>query len=309
MSKQVQVHAALFLVALIYGSNYSIAKEVMPEYVGPFGLIVIRVVSAAIFFGIFSRMVTKEKIVGKADNLRVILCGITGVAVNQLCFFAGLNLTAPINAALLMVIVPVVVLIFSAILLKERIGKRKVSGILIACVGALLLIYSSRSETTTGNIWGDLLIILNATSFGMYLVLVKPLMQKYKAITVVSRIFTVGAVIVVPFGFNQLLEPNYSSFPASIWVAILFMVFAVTIIAYLLNTWALRYANPSLVGAYIYLQPVMAVLIAVGMGSDVFTLQKALYALMIFVGVYLVSRTKQHTPARAKELEKEEVER
>ncbi|MDX5421935.1 MAG: DMT family transporter [Hymenobacteraceae bacterium] len=309
MSKQVQVHAALFLVALIYGSNYSIAKEVMPEYVGPFGLIVIRVVSAAIFFGIFSRMVTKEKIVGKADNLRVILCGITGVAVNQLCFFAGLNLTAPINAALLMVIVPVVVLIFSAILLKERIGKRKVSGILIACVGALLLIYSSRSETTTGNIWGDLLIILNATSFGMYLVLVKPLMQKYKAITVVSRIFTVGAVIVVPFGFNQLLEPNYSSFPTSIWVAILFMVFAVTIIAYLLNTWALRYANPSLVGAYIYLQPVMAILIAVGMGSDVFTLQKALYALMIFVGVYLVSRTKQHTPARAKELEKEEVER
>lgn len=297
-----QVHAALFLVALIYGSNYSIAKEVMPAYVGPFGLIVIRVVSAAIFFGIFSRLVTKEKIVGRADNLRVILCGVTGIAINQLCFFAGLNLTAPINAALLMVIVPVVVLIFSALLLKERVGKRKVSGILIACTGALLLIYSSHSESTTGNIWGDLLIILNATSFGMYLVLVKPLMQRYKAITIVSRIFTVGAVIVIPFGFNQLLAPDYSAFPLSIWLAILFMVFAVTIIAYLLNTWALRFANPSLVGAYIYLQPVMAILIAVGFGSDVFTLQKALYALMIFVGVYLVSRTKQHT---VKQVEKE----
>ncbi|WP_439881821.1 DMT family transporter [Pontibacter sp. MBLB2868] len=294
MSKQVQVHLALFLVALIYGSNYSIAKEVMPTYVGPFGLIVIRVVSAAIFFGILSRMVTKEKIVGRADNLRVILCGITGIAVNQLCFFAGLNLTAPINAALLMVIVPVVVLIFSAILLKERVGKRKISGILIACTGALLLIYSSRSESATGNIWGDILIILNATSFGMYLVLVKPLMQRYKAITIVSRIFTVGAVLVVPFGFNQLKTPDYSAFPVSIWLAILFMVFAVTIVAYLLNTWALRFANPSLVGAYIYLQPVMAIVIAVGLGSDVFNLQKALYALMIFIGVYLVSRTKQH---------------
>lgn len=298
MNRQVQVHGALFLVALIYGSNYSIAKEVMPAYVGPFGLIVIRVVSAAIFFGIFSRMVTKEKIVGRADNLRVILCGITGVAVNQLCFFAGLNLTAPINAALLMVIVPVVVLLFSAILLKERVGMRKVSGILIACTGALLLIYSSGSASTTGNIYGDLLIILNATSFGLYLVLVKPLMQKYKAITIVSRIFTVGAVLVVPFGFNQLVAPNYSSFPVSIWLAILFMVLAVTIIAYLLNTWALRYANPSLVGAYIYLQPVMAILIAVGMGSDVFTLQKAFFALMIFAGVYLVSRTKQRLPAK-----------
>lgn len=299
MNKQVQVHVALFLVALIYGSNYSIAKEVMPAYVGPFGLIVIRVLSAALFFGIFARFVTKEKIVGRADNIRVILCGVTGVAINQLCFFAGLNLTAPINAALLMVIVPVVVLIFSAMLLKERVGMQKVSGILLACTGALLLIYSSHGESTTGNLWGDLLIILNATSFGMYLVLVKPLMQKYKAITVVSRIFTVGAVLVIPFGWQQLAAPAYSTFPLSIWLAILFMVLAVTIIAYLLNTWALRYANPSLVGAYIYLQPVLAIVIAIGLGKDVFTLQKGLYALLIFAGVYLVSRTRQHAVVKA----------
>ncbi|GHA53924.1 DMT family transporter [Pontibacter akesuensis] len=297
MSKQVQVHAALFLVALIYGSNYSIAKEVMPFYVGPFGLIVIRVVSAALFFGIFARFVSKEKIVGWADNLRVILCGVTGVAVNQLCFFGGLNLTAPINAALLMVIVPVVVLVFSAILLRERIGTRKVTGIAVACLGAFLLIYTSRGESATGNLWGDLLIVLNATSFGLYLVLVKPLMQKYKAITIVSRIFTVGAVIVIPFGFSQLLTPDYTAFPTSIWVAIVFMVFAVTIVAYLLNTWALRYANPSLVGAYIYLQPVMAILIAVSVGKDEFTWQKGLYALLIFTGVYLVSRTRQKAAA------------
>ncbi|PKV63135.1 DMT family transporter [Pontibacter ramchanderi] len=299
MNKQVQVHASLFLVALIYGSNYSIAKEVMPEYVGPFGLIVIRVVSAAIFFGLLSRLVTKEKIVGRADNIRVVLCGVTGVAVNQLCFFAGLNLTAPINAALLMVIVPVVVLVFSALLLRERIGKRKVSGIAMACLGAFLLIYTSRGEQATGNLWGDLLIILNATSFGLYLVLVKPLMQRYKAITIVSRIFTVGAVLVIPFGWQQLLAPDYGSFPASIWLAILFMVFAVTIIAYLLNTWALRYANPSLVGAYIYLQPVMAILIAVAVGKDIFTVQKAAYALLIFAGVYLVSHSRQHALKKA----------
>ena len=295
MNKQVQVHASLFLVALIYGSNYSIAKEVMPAYVGPFGLIVIRVVSAALFFGLLARLVVREKIVGRADNIRVILCGVTGVAINQLCFFAGLNLTAPINAALLMVIVPVVVLVFSAMLLRERIGKQKVSGIALACVGAFLLIYTSRGEQATGNLWGDLLIILNATSFGLYLVLVKPLMQKYQAITIVSRIFTVGAVLVLPFGWQQLMAPDYSAFPVSIWLAILFMVFAVTIIAYLLNTWALRYANPSLVGAYIYLQPVMAILIAIALGKDVFTLQKAAFALLIFAGVYLVSHTRQNT--------------
>ncbi|MFT2009568.1 DMT family transporter [Pontibacter sp. 13R65] len=295
MNKQVQVHAALFLVALIYGSNYSIAKEVMPDYVGPFGLIIIRVVSAAIFFGLLSRLVVKERIIGWADNMRSIACGVTGIAINQLCFFGGLNLTAPINAALLMVISPVTVLIFSALLLKERVGSRKISGIVLACLGALLLISSSHSAGVTGNWLGDVLIILNATSFGMYLVLVKPLMAKYNAITVVSRIFLVGAFIVVPFGFNQALSPDYSSFPASIWAAILFMIIGVTIVTYLLNTWALKYANPSLVGIYIYLQPVLAILIAVWFGKDVFTIPKALYALMIFGGVYLVSRNKQLT--------------
>jgi drug/metabolite transporter (DMT)-like permease len=300
MNKQVQVHASLFVVALIYGSNYSIAKEVMPEYVGPFGLILIRVVSAAIFFGLLSRLVTKEKIVGRADNLRVIACGVTGIAVNQLCFFAGLNLTAPINAALLMVIIPVVVLLFSALLLKERVGWRKVTGIGVAFLGALLLISNSRSEGTTGNMYGDLLIILNAMSFGMYLVLVKPLMQKYKAITIVSRVFTVGAIIVVPFGFQQALEPSYSTMPNSIWLAIVFMVVAVTILTYLLNTWSLRYANPSLVGAYIYLQPVLAIIIAIALGKDVFTFQKAAYALLIFAGVYLVSHAKQNVVRKEK---------
>ncbi|MCC9135471.1 DMT family transporter [Pontibacter silvestris] len=294
MSKQVQVHMALFLVALIYGSNYSIAKEVMPTYVGPFGLIVLRVVSAAIFFGLFSRLITKEKIVGWPDNLRSIACGVTGVAINQLCFFGGLNLTAPINAALLMVISPVSVLIFSTLILKERIGWRKVTGIVIACLGTMLLISSSHNANTTGNWLGDLLIILNATSFGLYLVLVKPLMAKYNAITVVSRIFTVGAILVVPFGFNQVLSPAYTTFPFSIWMAIVFMIVAVTIMAYLLNTWALKYANPSLVGIYIYLQPVLAIAIAVGFGKDVFTVQKGVYALLIFCGVYLVSRTRQN---------------
>lgn len=295
MSKQVQVHLSLFLVALIYGSNYSIAKEVMPNYVGPYGLIILRVVSAALFFGIFSRLVVKEKIVGWSDNLRSIACGVTGVAINQLCFFGGLNLTAPINAALLMVISPISVMVFSAIILKERVSLRKVAGIAVACLGTLLLISSSHSKSTSGNWLGDLLIILNATSFGLYLVLVKPLMAKYNAITIVSRIFAVGAVLVVPFGFNQLLTPDYSNFSVSIWVAITFMIIAVTILTYLLNTWALKYANPSLVGIYIYVQPLLAIAIAVGFGKDEFTIQKALYALLIFGGVYLVSRTRQNT--------------
>ncbi|RAU82481.1 DMT family transporter [Pontibacter arcticus] len=295
MSKQIQVHASLFLVALIYAANFSVAKEVMPEYIGPFGLIMIRVVSAALFFGILSKLLVKEKIVGWSDNMRSVLCGLTGIAINQLCFFGGLNLTAPINAALLMIVGPVAVVVFSAILLKERVGWRKVTGIGVACLGAFLLINNSASSSTTGHWLGDLLIILNAISYGIYLVLVKPLMLKYKAITIVSRIFAVGAVVVIPFGYQQLQTPDYTSFPTFVWLALLFMVLAVTFLTYLLNAWALKFASPSLVGIYMYLQPLLAIFIAVGFGKDVFTLEKGLYALLIFAGVYLVSRARQNS--------------
>jgi drug/metabolite transporter (DMT)-like permease len=96
--------------------------------------------------------------------------------------------------------------------------------------------------------------------------------------------------LVLPFGFQQLLTPSWSTFPIEVWIAILFMVVGVTILAYLLNVWALRFATPALLGVYIYLQPVLAILIAVFAGKDIFTWEKGLYALLIFAGVFLVSK-------------------
>jgi len=290
MNQQLKVHLALFSVALIYAANFSIAKTVMPEFVKPFGLIVIRVVSAALFFGILSRFIVKEKITGKADNIRSILCGIFGIAVNQLFFFGGLNLTSPIHASLIMVITPVIVLLMSALLLKSPIRWISTLGIFIAGTGAMLLISGSGKESNGSSVIGDVYILLNAVSYGIYLVLAAPLMQKYKAITVVSRIFLVGAFIVVPFGYDQVLAPDWQHLPVQVWLAIAFMVVGVTFLTYLFNAWALRFASPALLGVYIYLQPVLAILIAVFIGQDIFTLEKGLYALLIFIGVFLVSR-------------------
>ncbi|MFC6998681.1 DMT family transporter [Rufibacter roseus] len=295
MNKQVKVHSALFLVALIYGANYSIAKEIMPEYVGPFGLIVIRVVSAVLVFGAISLFITKEKVESKADWGRMALCGLFGITLNQLSFFAGLNLTSPINASLIQTVSPVMVVLLSAFLLKEKLKVNRMLGILLAGLGAMLLISGKDSGQAQGNWLGDLLILFNAVCFGAFLVLVKPLMAKYQAITVVSRIFLIGSIGSIPFGIEQVTSPDYSTFPLSIWAAIAFVVIGMTILAYLLNIWAMKFASPALVGVYIYLQPVFAILISVYFGKDVFTWQKALYAAMIFGGVYLVSKPKKST--------------
>jgi len=293
MRNSIRVHAALFFVTLIYAANYSLSKDVMPRYMGPFGIVTLRIVGAALFFGIVKQVVApRDKFIGRADNLRAIACGICGIGVNQLLFFSGLNLTSPISASLLQTIAPIIVVVASAVLLSEKITLPRVLGIAVGACGAGLLILSRNAQAaiyphaTLGNIF----ILLNATVFGLYLVLVQPLMRKYHAFTVLARIFLVGVFIAVPFGWREALTADYAHFPLYIWLEVSYMVVFLTILAYLLNNWALKYASPALLGVYIYLQPVLAVLIAVSLGKDHLTWGKAGQAVLIFLGVWLVSQ-------------------
>ena len=302
MKNSLRVHAALFVVALIYAANYSISKDVMPSYMGPFGLVLLRVVGATLFFTVLSRlMAPHDRITGRADQLRSVACGILGIGLNQLLFFSGLNLTSPINASLIQTIAPVVTVLASAVLLGERLTGPRLLGIGLAGAGAASIILS-RGPVGVGSsseLLGDVYILLNATAFGTYLVLVMPLMRKYHPFTVLARIFLVGAFLAVPAGWQQVQAADYGSFPVSIWVAIAYMDVCLTILAYLLNNWALKYASPALLGAYIYLQPALAVVIAVALGKDVLTWDRAWQGLLIFGGVFLVSRKPQPAPAAA----------
>jgi len=293
MKNSLKVHAALFLVAFIYAANYSLSKDVMPAYMGPFGIVTLRIVGAALFFAVASRLVApQDRLLGRADNLRAIICGIVGIGGNQLLFFSGLNYTSPINASLLQTIAPIVVVLASAVLLGEKITLPRVLGIGVGALGAATIILSRTASSTLAPnaTLGNIFILLNATAFGVYLVLVTPLMRKYHAFTVLARIFLVGAFVAVPFGWRQALTTDYASFPFYIWLEIIYMIVCLTIMAYLLNNWALKYASPALLGVYIYLQPVLAVIIAVALGKDHFTLARAGQALLIFAGVWLVSR-------------------
>ncbi len=293
MVSKFRLHTALFLVSLIYAATYSLAKDIMPHYMQPLGIVTLRIAGASLFFAVAKRLAAPhERISGRADNVRAILCGVLGIGLNQLSFFAGLNLTTPINASLLQTISPIVVVLASAVLLKDKITMPKVLGICLGAAGAAALILSrpSNGAVPQAALLGNLYLLFNATVFGLYLVLVAPLMRKYHAFTVLARIFIVGAVIAVPVGLRQAIAADYASFPLYIWGELGYMIFFLTILAYLLNNWALKYATPALLGVYIYLQPVLAVLIAVATGKDRLTLDKGWQAALIFVGVWLVSR-------------------
>ncbi len=303
MHRTTRAHLALFAVNFIYGVNYVVAKGLMPNVIGPSGFIVLRVVGAAALFWLL-RAFRPER-VHRSDMLRLALCAVFGVALNQLMFFHGLMRTTPLNASIIMVATPILVLVLAAVLIGERVTPRKVLGVALGAAGALALIFLKPSGTQAGaSTLGDLFILVNATSYGLYLVMVKPLMQKYTAVTVMSWSFLLGLLLVLPFGWSEVVEVQWSALTVPVWSALAFVVFMVTFVAYLMNTWALAVVSPSVVGTYIYMQPVLAAVFTwlfVLVGADRLGIPgqydaalgwpQVLCAASIFMGVNLVSRS------------------
>lgn len=303
-NKILLAHLALLLVNMFYGANYLVAKGLMPHVIGPSGFIVLRVLGATSLFLIWKSFI-KEK-VAKSDLLRLAACGLFGVAVNQLLFFNGLNITSPINASIIMTSNPILVLIIASVLLKERITKLKLSGVILGATGAIVLIAASDRGIGSGSsVLGDTMCLINAISYGIYLVMVKPLMAKYSPITVISYVFMFGLLVVLPIGMPQFLEISWNTITQSQWIGIAYVVIATTFLVYLLNIFALKHVSASVASSYIYLQPVMAALFGLLFhylftgfpDPGAITPLKIVCTLAIFVGVYLVSKpTKKQVP-------------
>ena len=287
-----------------------IAKGIMPDVIGPSGFVLARVSGAIILFGILFFFL-REK-VERRDKLRLALCALFGVALNQLLFLNGLNLTSPINASILMISIPIAVIIFSYFMLDEKITHRKVIGILLGAGGAAYLIISSGASAKNSSILGDVLCLINAVSYAFYLVLAKPLMAKYKPVTVMAWIFFFGFIYVLPFGYSQFMAVEWTQLNGLKIFSILYVVICTTFLVYLLNIFALKIVRPTVVSIFTYLQPIFAGFFAwlyfiilssmdeetTDYSSDI-TPIKILCTILIFIGVYLVTQPARSTGNQA----------
>lgn len=294
--KRLLAHLALLVVALIYGGNYLVAKGLMPDLVGPSGFIVLRVTGALVLFGLL--ILARPEKIDRKDVPRMVFCGLTGVGINMLLFFNGLNSTSPVNASLIMTVNPVLVLIASAVLLGQPIVRRRLVGVILGGLGAAaILVWSSSGERIHASWQGDLMILVNATSYAFYLVAVKPLMSKYRPLTVITWVFLFGWLFTTPIGWSQAMAIDWSAFGPKQWAGVAYVVLATTFLVYLLNIFALQNLQPTVVSVYIYLQPLLATLLSlvqahnggtdymVDVGWPLFV-----FGGLIFVGVYLVGR-------------------
>jgi len=283
---------AAFGATLIYGLNHTVAKNVMPVYIGPYAFILLRVIGASILFWTVSLFIKTEKI-DKKDWPRIILCSFVGMVINMLAFFKGLELSTPVNSSVMITLSPIIVFIFSAILLKEKIESMKAFGIASGFVGALILVlYTAKTGVNAPNIpMGNLLFIVNSFAYGLYLVLVKPLISKYNIITLLKWLFLLGVIMNFPVTISQFSEVEWTNLPLKeAIIPMAFVVIGTTFFTYLFNAYALTKLTASSVSSFIYLQPIVGIVFAISTKSDSLTLISVVGMILIFIGIYLVTK-------------------
>lgn len=291
MDKRTLALLAALGATTIYGLNHTIAKEVMPTYIQGFGFVQVRLLGAAILFWLVSLFIPQQKI-DRTDVPKMLLCALLGMVVNMLCFFKGIELSTPINSAVLITITPILVFVFSAILIKERLLLPRVVGVVLGFIGALVLIvFGNEFRQDAPNIpLGNALFIINASSFGLYLVLVKSLSAKYTTVHLLKWLFLFGFIMALPISYPEFSQVNWTDLPYEAVWRFAFVVIGTTFMTYLLNVYALKQLKASTVGVFTYLQPLIGIAYAIMVGADGLTAYKLGTGSVVLLGVYLVTR-------------------
>lgn len=295
MKRNINLRALALMAAsgasIIYGANHTIAKGLMPDVIRPHAFILLRVTGAALLFWLIAQFFPKERL-KKKDRLLFLWCALFGMSINMTSFFKGLELSTPINSSVVITLVPVILLVLGRIFLKEHISALKATGIFIGLAGAIgLVLLDVQTQTNAPNIpLGNIYFMLNALSYSIYLILVKPLTHQYHAITLMKYFFLIAVFLNIPLGYQEFTEVAWTSLDFDVIGQLSFVVVATTVLTYLFNIFALKQLSPSTIGAFIYLQPIIATIVAVASGADHLNAVRIFAALFIFAGVYLSSR-------------------
>ncbi len=293
MTQIQRAHLSLLGTTLIFGLHYAIAKSLMPHFLTPMQLIFLRLLGGLVLFWSFQKLFVHEK-VDRRDLFKLAICGALGFALNQSLFYEGLNITTPFDASVIHVLNPILVMIFAFLIIGEKITSTKVIGIALGASGALLLIlFGRKAGSGDHSAVGNLLVLLNMVFYALYLVVLKPLTLKYHTSTILKWVSLFGFLFVLPFSIRPVMNLHFGHFTPYAWAALGFIILFCTFLAYLFINFALKRVSPSVVSYYNYLQPMIAAVSSVSIGEERITWIKILAAMLIFSGVYVVTRQKK----------------
>jgi len=298
LSHFTRAHLSMLAVAVIFGLHYSIAKSLMPVSLTPWQVVFLRLLGGVILFWIFQGFFPREK-VQRADMWKLALCGLLGFTLNITLFYTGLNFTTPVDASVIHVSTPIIVLILASLMIREKITLTKLGGILLGMCGALILILWGRHLQFGGRpALGNILLVLNMVCYALYLVILKPLVLKYHTVTILKWVSLFGFLFVIPVSARSMLNISFAGFSWYTWIALGYIIVLTTFVVYLLINFALKSLTPTAVSYYSYLQPMLAAVSSVTVGMERITLPKVVAAILIFTGVWLVTAKTKGTGSR-----------
>jgi drug/metabolite transporter (DMT)-like permease len=298
-------HLVLFLANIFFGLNTTISRTLIPEILSPYALTFFRIAGAAVLFWFASVFVKRERVVS-GDLMKLFFASTLALVVNQLPFIVGLSMTSPIDASIVVSMMPIVTMVLAAVILKEKITPMKIVGILVGGSGALMLVLNSAViPSGKGSVWGNLLVFVGVISFSLYLTLFKKLISKYSTFTIMKWMFLFASILSYPFCHSALIQTNFMQLEVTTYFKIFYVVVVATFFSYSLIAVAQKVLSPTTFSMYNYVQPVVASLVAVLIGLDHFGLQKAICALLVFSGVYIV--TQSNNRAKRKIAKKSEL--
>ena len=289
-------HAALLLVQFAFASQAVEAKVAMlprsqgGEEIFPEALAMIRMLGGALFFQAIARLRGTQRVaITRGDHLRLVGLSVIGIALNQTLFLLGLRWTSPFSTSLLGATIPVFAAGLAVIFGKERLRLRTVIGLALAIAGVLSLIGIGSIDR------GAILVALNSLSYAAYVVLSRDVVVRVGALRAVSWIFTYAAILFAPFGMRAMLT-QLPVLTGRGWVFVLYILALPTIVAYLLNAWALRRSSATMVTVYIYLQPLIAAVLAWAQLGYGISKRAWLAAVLILIGLGVVASRQPVTP-------------
>lgn len=301
-------HSALFVANIIFGMNSPLSRMLMPEIIDPIALTFFRFIGGMLLFWLASLFVRREK-VPPMDLLLLFVASLFALTLNQIPFFIGLSMTSPIDASLVVTLLPIVTMVLAAIFMKEPITRLKALGVLVGASGALLVVLNQQVDTNgASSMAGNLIVFAAVTSFALYLTLFKGLISRYSPVTIMKWIFLFGTITGLPFGLGTVMAVNFSDLADSSYYLIGYVVVMATFVGYLLIPVGQKVLRPTTFSMYNYIQPIMASLVAVMVGIDKLGYVQGLAALLVFAGVYIVTQSKSRAQLEAERAAREQLE-
>lgn len=291
MNEKTKARVAVLLGNFFFGTSVIAVKHISPSLIPAIGLTAVRVVFSTCLFWLLYAANPVKMGFSKKDFLRLFLCAIAGISMNQTFSMLGMSLTSPIHASLLILTTPITITFLAAIFLKESLNWLKLIGLFLGILGGTLLVFSRDLSSNSGSeqSLGDMFVIMGAICYSTYVISIKPLLAKHQPTHILQWVFLFGCFFSLPIGWPYLVKVSWQSFDGLDWFCLLYVVLGATFFAYRLMNYGINKLGASIAGSFMYTQPFFATIAAMLLLNETLSLPKISAAVLIMGGVFLTN--------------------